>query len=105
VVVKKYKTNRGFVIVEFDDYNGTKCSIQKSSLATDDSIWLGVNDAEPKILASQAKSYGVETQATTGWVPYPIPLGVFMTTRMHLERKQVARLLPILQKFADTGEL
>jgi hypothetical protein len=32
-----------------------------------------------------------------------IPLAV--DSRMHLNRKQVAELLPILQKFVETGEL
>lgn len=103
--MKKSKTNRGFALAEFTDLYGAKCSIQKSSLATDDAIWLGVDDADPKIMASQAKSFGIETKETTGWVSYPVPDEVLMTTRMHLNRKQVAKLLPVLQKFVDTGEI
>lgn len=103
--MRKTKTNRGFAVREFIDLYGAKCSIQKSSLATDDAIWLGVDNADPKIMASQAKSFGVETQETTGWVSYPVPDEVLMTTRMHLNRKQVAKLLPVLQKFVDTGEI
>ena len=103
--MKKSKTSRGFALAEFTDLYGAKCSIQKSSLATDDAIWFGVDDADPKIMASQAKSFGVETQETTGWVSYPIPDEVLLTTRMHLNRKQVAKLLPVLQKFVDTGEI
>ena len=34
-----------------------------------------------------------------------VPDEVLMTTRMHLNRKQVAKLLPVLQKFVDTGEI
>jgi len=41
----------------------------------------------------------------TGWVDYAIPEDVFLTTRMHLTREQVKMLIPILQKFVDTGEI
>lgn len=98
-------TNRGFLRGEFTDENGESCSIQKSSIATDDLIWLGVNNANPIVMASQAASVGVATRETTGWVPYPVPDGVHFTTRMHLTREQVAELLPILQHFVETGEL
>lgn len=98
-------TNRGFDLVKFVDLYGAKCSLQKSSLALVDAIWLGIDDAAPKIMASQARTHGVETRETTGWVPYPIPDAVLLTTRMHLTRDQVAVLLPILQHFVDTGEL
>ena len=99
------KTNRGFSVDRFLDLYGSKCSIQKSSLATDDAIWIGIDDAEPKILASKAASFVVDTTETTGWVPYPIPDEVLLTTRMHLNREQVAELLPTLQRFVETGEL
>lgn len=93
------KTNRGFSYIEFSDKYGTKCSIQKSSLATEDAIWFGVDDADPKILASEVQEGG------TGWVKYPIPESVSLTTRMHLTIEQVERLLPILHSFVDTGEV
>ena len=37
-------TTRGFIIVEFKDFYNFDCSIQESSLATEDCIWLGVNE-------------------------------------------------------------
>lgn len=37
-------TERGFVRGEFTDHYGLACSLQKSSLATRDCIWLGVDD-------------------------------------------------------------
>ena len=97
--MKKLKTVRGFDIYKFPDLYGAMCSLQKSSLATDDAIWLGVDDADPKILASQTPKGG------TGWVKYRIPDNVLLTTRMYLNRKQVAALLPVLQKFVDTGDI
>jgi len=39
------------------------------------------------------------------WVDYPISKEVMVQTRMHLDRKQVKKLLPILQKFVDTGDI
>jgi len=97
--LKKGYTNRGFGHIEFIDRYGDKCSLQKSSLATEDAIWFGIDDASPKIMASKTMEGG------TGWVPYEIPKDVLLTTRMHLTQEQVKELLPILQEFAETGEL
>lgn len=99
------KTKRGFSLGKFKDLYGMPCTIQESSLATDDAIWLGVSDPKPRIMASEAAEAGVETNQTTGWVDYPIPDNVLLSTRMHLNRKQVAALIPLLQHFVDTGEL
>jgi hypothetical protein len=99
------KTARGFDLIEFSDLYGVGCSVQASSLATDDAIWIGVDDADPKIHARQAGLFGITAEETSGWVPYPIPTVVSLTTRMHLNREQVASLLPVLQRFVDTGEI
>ena len=98
-------TERGFVLLELSDLYGARCNAQLSSLAERKAIWLGVKSAEPQIMASQAAAFGVETKETVGWVPYPIPDQVLLTTRMHLSREQVAALLPVLQRFAATGEV
>lgn len=99
------KTDRGFLVLRFTDRYGVSCSLQQSSLATESAVWFGPDKAEPRVLASQAAVLGVQTTENTGWVPYPIPETVQMNTRMHLTRKQVAELLPHLQRFVDTGEL
>jgi hypothetical protein len=78
--LNKEYTHRGFAIYHFDDLYGAKCSLQKSSLATDDAIWLGVDDANPQIMASKTPQGG------TGWVKYDIPDDVMFTTRMHNDR-------------------
>lgn len=104
-MLKVKHTQRGFAIVSFKDCYGHSCSMQKSSSAERDCIWLGIDDAEPKIMASQARQYGVETTEREGWVPFPVPNVVSMTTRMHLTRKDVKKLMPLLQRFVDTGEL
>jgi hypothetical protein len=91
--MKKNKTNRGFGIIEFADRNGQECSLQKSSIATESCIWLGVDDANPLVL-----------EIGKGWVPVSFPENTLFHTRMHLNRKQVKALLPHLTKFAETGE-
>lgn len=103
--IKKTKTSRGFARREFTDLYGAECYLQKSSLATKDAIWLGVIDAKPQVMASKAASVGVQTDQTTGWVPYPIPDDVLLTTQMHLTQPMVRKLIKQLQHFADTGEL
>ena len=99
------KTERGFAILRFEDSYGISCSLQKSSIATRDSIWLGVDDPNPKILANLAEKFGIYTKQKVGWIEYPIPKEVSLITRMHLNREQVTQLIPVLQKFVDTGEL
>jgi len=86
------KTPRGFSIAKFNDRYGQQCSIQKSSLATEDAIWLGVDVGfKPDHLkASPAESNG--------------PTFV-MNARMHLTQSMVKHLLPMLTKFAKTGGL
>lgn len=106
--MKVKKTNRGFEIVSFYDRYGVPCSLQQSSLAEytqpgSSAIWFGVDDSQPKVMASQAGSVGVKTDETTGWVPYPVPEAVLLSTRMHLDRKQVKKLIPLLQKWLETG--
>jgi hypothetical protein len=95
----KSKTHRGFALYEFKDSYDVPCSLQKSSSAEADKIWLGVDESNPRIMASKTPQGG------TGWVPYPISEDVMMNTRMHLTIDQVKELLPILKKFVKTGEI
>lgn len=88
------RTGRGFEIGHFTDRYDVKCSIQKSSLATEDAIWLGPDHPDPKIL--------IEGK---GWQPAKLPDGCITNTRMHLTREQVIELLPLLTRFAQTGDL
>lgn len=75
MTIKWSETERGFKIGEFYDRNSMPCTIQKSSLATEDCIWLGRNGS-----------------------------GVDSFARMHLTREQVADILPALIGFSHTGE-
>ncbi|NTF17815.1 hypothetical protein G6L37_05330 [Agrobacterium rubi] len=85
-------------MIRFKDRNDTECLLQKSSLATEDAIWLG------------AAEIGLQHfKAGTGWrnvdLPETMAEHYSANNRMHLTQDQVRRLLPYLQKFADTGEL
>ena len=84
---------------EFVDLYGEKWSIQESSLATQNAIWLGVDEVTPKILASRLDP------KLTGWLPYVLPDGVLLNGRMHLSQRQAADLVKLLQGFVATGEL
>ncbi|NOR27535.1 MAG: hypothetical protein GQ540_03285 [Lutibacter sp.] len=92
-------TSRGFSYFEFNDRYNAKCCIQKSSLATEDTIWFGIDDADPKIMASKVMENGV------GWVKYPLPEDAILNTRMHLTVEQVKELIPILERFVKTGDV
>ncbi len=108
VVVKPVEieaNQRGFSLGEFKDQYGFECSIQKSSIATKDCIWLGIDDPKPQIMVSDARRLGITESMANGWMPYEIPREVHISTRMHLSREDVKKLLPLLQKFAETGSL
>ncbi len=95
--LEKSKTNRGFSLINFTDRSGEGCSLQASSLATESAIWFGIDDPNPQIMASKTPEGG------TGWVKFPIPKDVLISTRMHLTQDQVKELLPTLIHFAETG--
>lgn len=94
--MEKSTTNRGFEYIEFTDDYGQKCSIQESSSVTP-RIWIGVNDANPRVMASDAEKLGIETDQTTGWIPFPIPDQVLLTTRMHLSKQGLRQLIDQLE--------
>lgn len=49
------KTNNGFDFVSFKDDYGNQCSLQESSLATEDAVWLGVDDFRMHLTRKQVK--------------------------------------------------
>lgn len=87
-------TGRGFAIGNFTDRNHVPCSIQRSSLMDEPLIWLGCNEANPK-----------ECIKGRGWVPVKMPEEYLVNTRMHLNQKQAAELITVLQRFVDTGKI
>ena len=116
-MIELARTHRGFQIGEFTDANGCQCSVQQSS-AIDDTergfsqpgssyIWLGVDDADPKIMKSKAQEMGLPLPPgeISGWIPFDVPEEVLFTTRMHLHRDQVPELIAALSHWHNTGEL
>lgn len=93
-LLSKKITQRGFDLINFKDAQGADCSLQKSSSSSESKIWLGTDDADPRMLVKHE-----------GWLPVDMPDGVLYNTRMHLNREQVAELLPYLVNFVETGEL
>lgn len=103
--MKKQKTSRGFTFYKFTESNGNNCSIQKSSAAEMDLIWLGCDElniqgftpwGQPESWASITEEQINEKFGTKH---------ISANNRMHLSRETVAELLPILQKFVNTGEI
>lgn len=83
-------TQRGFARIDFTDRNGVACSLQQSSLATEDAIWLGCNEPDPRRLVPGQ-----------GWQPVRLPDGTTCNTRMHLTRDHVAQLITVLRQWLD----
>lgn len=103
--MEKTITARGFDLIVFTDRYGSECTLQKSSLASEDCIWFGVDKLEPKVLHGDARKLGIQHNQNSGWVDYQMPKEVQFNNRMHLTRKQVKDLLPILKKFVKHGEI
>jgi hypothetical protein len=72
------KTGDYPTIGTFTDLYGSKCTIQNSSLATEEAVWLGVSDH--------------------------FRLGE-VNARMHLSLEMAAELLVVLQRFVETGSI
>jgi len=92
------KTNRGFKIIEFKDQKGVECSIQESS-SYYPCLWIGVNNANPQIMAHDSIKLGIPTVARNGWVPYKVPKEVLMSTRMHLDKEGLREFIDTLEEY------
>lgn len=101
-VEMKPVNDRGFYKGEWTDAYGARCSIQESSLVADEGhIWLGCNDIGLKRFEPGKGWTDVELEQNNG------PGGVHHSanTRMHLSQSMVRDLLPLLQHFAEHGDL
>ena len=110
---KLSKTNRGFSKIEFADSYKAQCSLQQSSAIGDDDqdiggsfVWLGIENHDAKILKRNALELGLPLPKgeISGWMEYPIPKEVSLTTRMHLSRKQVKALVKELNQWLENGD-
>lgn len=80
--MKVTKISRGFQLIEFKDLCGEACSIQQSSLADKDALWIGAE--HETIHAVTGEKCGA---------------------RMHVDRRLAKQLITILQKWIKTGNL
>lgn len=92
-MAKIKKTARGFNYTDFKDFNGVPCSMQASSVATDNCIWLGADDI------------GLKQFKNGYWGDVDTNENYIANNRMHLSQDQVKKLLPLLTHFALTGEV
>lgn len=103
---KKDKTIRGFDYIEFEDDNGMTCSLQKSSSALEDKIWLGghakIKEFYPPPRETDESWFELEDLSPLKHRPQN---EIHVFSRMHLTRKHVKKLLPHLEKFVETGEI
>ena len=89
------KTERGFCVEKFFDSQGTKCSLQESSLATDYAIWFGPKDAEPTLNGVPA-----EPLINLKRLPdFDDKGNILISTRMHLTEKLTRPIIKCLKIF------
>lgn len=79
----KGTTPRGFQIWTFKDFYGQKCSIQESSLASENALWIGVDNTGPNI------------EGPSGFTNEDVNF------RMHLTYDQVNHLIENLKTLMD----
>lgn len=92
--------DRGFYRGQWTDAYGARCSIQESSLAAEEGhIWLGCDDIGLKRFEPGKGWQDVPLQQDFGGITH------IANTRMHLSQSMVRDLLPLLQFFAEHGEL
>ena len=81
-------TQRGFARIEFTDQCDERCSVQDSSIADGPCIWLGV-----------------DTVNVEEWRHIPGADLRAIPARMHLNQDMAAQLIPMLQRFVETGSV
>ncbi len=101
----KTQTGRGFDLYEFHESGGDLCTLQKSSAMEEDYIWLG---AKHLVIKGFMPYHQPDPWQTVSEKDIKDKFGfqdILGNNRMHLSRNQVAALLPILQKFVETGDI
>jgi len=96
-------TQRGFMRCDFKDACGVECSLQESSIATDEGhIWFGCDEHGLKMFIPNGNPSWRDVGLNT-----LLPEADYFSWngRMHLSQSDVQKLLPALQYFAENGEL
>ena len=94
-------TIRGFELIKFQDSYGAKCSLQKSSSAEVDKIWLGIDEPEIKVMTTKQGWQDINLAHLIG-VPEK---DLLVSSRMHLSQDDVKKILPALIHFAEFGDV
>lgn len=95
------ETSRGFKYGKFKDNKNIDCTIQESSNAEYSCIWLGALDIGLKEFIAHRKPSAWREIELDNTIEHHF----IANNRMELTQDMVKELIPILQKFADTGEL
>lgn len=97
-------TARGFGRLEFKDSYDVEASIQISSAAREESyIWFGPNELGMSgFNPDYTRWHDISEQSIKDKFGYQ---DIIWNSRLHLSQSDVKALLPILTKFAETGEL
>jgi hypothetical protein len=96
--MQETRTNRGFTLYKFTDTNGIECSVQKSSAAFENRIWLGATKIGLKHFKAGEGWKDIELTDT-------IEEHYTANTRIHINQETAKELVTILQRFIDTGEI
>ncbi len=83
-------TSRGFELIEFEDRNGHKCSLQQSSAIDDTERGMEQPGSSMVWLGCDENAYHSQT-------------GEPQSPRMHLSREHVQALMPMLKRWLDDG--
>ena len=110
VEFKPETTSRGFKKEVFKDADGNLCSIQESSALEEDLIWVGLESADPRMLARDAILSGYITKkdipkvngVPVGWVSIDLPKELLLSTRMLLNKEQAGALAQKLLEFSKS---
>lgn len=94
------QTARGFTFYERLDHYGERYSIQDSSLAVEECIWLGVEPVKIKI-----KGWHPEYPERARDLTEEEGKNLIAFGRMHLTRAMAAELIALLEHFVETGSL
>lgn len=100
--MKRVTTQRGFAKIEFTDLYGVASKVQKSSLATQDAIWIGAEDIGLKVFIKGKGWRDVSTEKLRELLGVD---EVMVNNTIHLSQEMVSDLIPVLQKFSDEGEI
>ena len=95
--MEKTHTQRGFGRYNFVDDYGAECSLQRSSSGV--RIWLGCNDIGLRV------GYPWRDVSEEELKTLLKAKELVSNSRMHLNVEQVKALLPMLQKFVETGDI